>query len=65
MPKLKSNKGAAKRFKKTGNGGFKHRQSHRNHILTKKGSKRMRQLRHMKCVNASDVASINQMLPHG
>ncbi|HXH54683.1 MAG TPA: 50S ribosomal protein L35, partial [Gammaproteobacteria bacterium] len=39
MPKLKTNKGAAKRFKKTGSGGYKHRQSHRNHILTKKSSK--------------------------
>lgn len=65
MPKLKSNRGAAKRFKKTGSGGYKHRQSHRNHILTKKSSKRMRQLRNMKNVNASDVAAIKQMLPHG
>lgn len=65
MPKLKTNKGAAKRFKKTGSGGYKHRQSHRNHILTKKSSKRMRQLKHLKVVNASDVASIKQMLPNG
>lgn len=65
MPKLKTNKGAAKRFKKTGSGGYKHRQSHRNHILTKKSSKRMRQLRHLQMVNPSDVASIKQMLPHG
>ena len=39
MPKVKTNKSAAKRFKKTGSGGYKHRQSHRNHILTKKSSK--------------------------
>lgn len=65
MPKLKTNKGAAKRFKKTGSGGYKHRQSFRNHISTKKSSKRMRQLRHLKVVNASDVASIKQMLPNG
>lgn len=65
MAKLKTNRGAAKRFKKTGSGGYKHRQSHRNHILTKKSSKRMRQLRHLKSVNASDVAAIKQMLPHG
>lgn len=63
--KLKSNKSAAKRFKKTGSGGYKHRQSHRNHILTKKTSKRMRHLRRLKNVNDSDVASIRQMLPHG
>ncbi len=65
MPKLKTNRGAAKRFKKTGSGGYKHRQSHRNHILTKKSSKRMRQLRHMKCVHDSDIAAIDQMLPNG
>ncbi|MBP6103984.1 MAG: 50S ribosomal protein L35 [Gammaproteobacteria bacterium] len=64
MPKLKTKRGAAKRFKKTGSGGYKHRQSHRNHILTKKSSKRMRHLRSLQMVNASDVASINQMLPH-
>jgi large subunit ribosomal protein L35 len=64
MSKLKTKRGAAKRFKKTGSGGYKHRQSHRNHILTKKSSKRMRQLRSLQMVNASDVASINQMLPH-
>lgn len=62
--KLKTNKGAAKRFKKTGSGGFKHRQSHRNHILTKKSSKRMRQLRGMKNVNDSDVDAIRQLLPN-
>jgi large subunit ribosomal protein L35 len=62
--KLKTNKGAAKRFKKTGKGGFKHRQSFRNHISTKKSSKRMRQLRRLKTVNDSDTASIRQMLPN-
>lgn len=62
--KLKTNKSAAKRFKKTGSGGYKHRQSHRNHILTKKSSKRMRHLRHMKNVKDSDVAAIRQMLPN-
>lgn len=60
--KLKTNRGAAKRFKKTGSGGYKHRQSHRNHILTKKSNKRMRHLRGMKNVSDSDVASIRQML---
>lgn len=63
--KLKTNKAAAKRFKKTGSGGFKHRQGHRAHISTKKSSKRMRQLRHMKNVNGSDVAAVRQMLPNG
>ena len=63
--KLKTNRGAAKRFKETGSGGFKHRQSHHNHILTKKGGKRIRQLSHLKMVNDSDVAAIRQLLPTG
>ena len=46
MPKLKTNRGAAKRFSKTASGRFKHRQSHRSHILTKK-RKRVRKLRSM------------------
>jgi large subunit ribosomal protein L35 len=62
MPKLKTNRGAAKRFKKTGNGGFKYRQANRNHILTKKSTKRMRRLRGMKMIKACDAKSIVQML---
>ena len=54
MPKMKSSSGAAKRFKKTAN-GYKHRQSHRSHILTKKSTKRKRQLRAMQDVAKSDV----------
>ena len=42
MPKMKTNRGAAKRFRKTGKGGYKRAQSHLNHILTKKKSKRKR-----------------------
>jgi len=62
MPKLKSNRGAAKRFRRTA-GGFKHRQANRNHILTKKASKRKRQLRGLEDVAQADVARIRQMLP--
>lgn len=63
MPKLKSNKGAAKRFKKTASGGFKRKQSHLRHILTKKSTKRKRHLRAPEMVAASDVAAVNRMLP--
>ena len=63
MPKLKSNKGAAKRFKKTASGGFKRKQSHLRHILTKKSTKRKRHLRNTEMVAAADVASVNRMLP--
>jgi len=62
MPKLKSNRGAAKRFRRTAS-GFKHRQANRNHILTKKASKRKRQLRGLEDVAHADVARIRQMLP--
>ena len=61
MPKLKSNRGAAKRFKRTAK-GFKHAQSHKRHILTKKSSKRKRQLRGKKVVKHADVLSIRRML---
>ena len=63
MPKLKSNRGAAKRFRRTGRGGFKRAQSHLNHILTKKSSKRKRHLRTMAQVADSDLKSVRRMLP--
>lgn len=63
MPKMKSNRGAAKRFKKTASGGFKRNQSHRRHILTKKSTKRKRQLRHPALVADADVGLIRRMLP--
>jgi len=63
MPKMKSNKGAAKRFKKTGSGGFKRKQSHLRHILTKKSTKRKRHLRAAAMVAKVDVPSIYRMLP--
>ena len=62
MPKIKTNSGAAKRFKKRGN-GFKHKQSFRSHILTKKSTKRKRQLRNMEQIHASDIPLIKRMLP--
>ena len=62
MPKLKISRGATKRFKKTGK-GYKHRQSFRNHILTKKAPKRKRQLRGMEDVSAADVPALRTMLP--
>ncbi len=64
MPKLKSNRGAAKRFKPTASGKFKHRQSYKNHILTKKSAKRKRQLRPYLTVEAPDQKAVNRMLPY-
>lgn len=65
MPKLKSKRGAAKRFKMTASGKFKHRQSHHSHILTKKSSKRKRLLRPLQLVDRCDQRAIRQMLPYG
>jgi large subunit ribosomal protein L35 len=64
MPKLKTNRGAAKRFKRTASGGFKRSQSHLNHILTKKSQKRKRHLRPSLMVKAADVPLVRRMLPY-
>ncbi len=61
MPKMKTSSGAAKRFRKTAK-GYKHRQSFRNHILTKKSTKRKRHLRNLKDVAPSDVPLIKRLL---
>ena len=63
MPKMKTNRGAAKRFKRTASGGFKCKQSHLRHILTKKSTKRKRQLRKGAMIHASDLRSVTRMLP--
>jgi len=64
MPKLKTNKGAAKRFKKTGSGKFKRSLSHLNYILTKKSSKRKRQLRKSSLIAEGDMKSVKKLLPY-
>ena len=64
MPKLKTNRAAAKRFKKTASGGFKRSRSHLRHILTKKSSKRKRHLRGTTMVHGSDVGGLRRLLPH-
>jgi large subunit ribosomal protein L35 len=64
MPKLKTHRGAAKRFKKTGTGKFKRSQSHLRHILTKKSTKRKRHLREPSLIHKSDKAAITRMLPY-
>lgn len=65
MPKLKTNRGAAKRFKLTGSGKYKRQQSHLNHILTKKSTKRKRHLREPALVDKADVRLVRRMLPYG
>ena len=62
MPKMKSNSGAKKRFKKTGKGHIKRKHAYRSHILTKKSSKRKRQLRKDDLVDDADKKRIDRML---
>ena len=64
MPKMKSNRGAAKRFSRTGSGQYKCSHSHHRHILTKKTTKRKRQLRGTTTLAAADVPAVRRMLPY-
>lgn len=64
MPKIKTNRGAAKRFTQTASGRFKRTQSHRRHILTKKSTKRKRHLREPSYLAAVDVPAVRRMLPY-
>ena len=63
MPKMKTNRGAAKRFSRKGT-GFKRAQAFKNHILTKKSPKRIRQLRKTTMVCKADTAAVEKMLPY-
>ncbi len=65
MPKIKTNRAAAKRFKKTGSGKYAFSKSHASHILTKKTTKRKRGLRQAQIVKKSDMREIRLLLPNG
>jgi large subunit ribosomal protein L35 len=62
MPKMKSNRGAAKRFKVTASGKIKRHSSHHSHILAKKSTKRKRNLRKDKLISHSDSSRVHKML---
>ena len=64
MPKMKTLRGAAKRFSKTGSGKLKRRRAYHSHILTKKSPKRKRRLREGTLVDASDARRVARMLPY-
>ncbi|MEO5368022.1 MAG: 50S ribosomal protein L35 [Magnetococcus sp. WYHC-3] len=64
MPKLKTHRGAAKRFGVTGTGKFKRSKAFKSHILTKKTTKRKRNFRAGGMVAEVDHASVRQMLPY-
>lgn len=62
--KMKTDRGVAKRFKKTGSGHYKCRHQNLRHILTKKTRKRKRSLRAMTCVHNSNLRAIVRQLPY-
>lgn len=65
MPKLKTHKGAAKRFRSTATGKFKRGKSHARHILTSKSTKRKRNLDIDTMVSEGDQKRVEKMLPYG
>ena len=64
MPKLKSHRGAAKRFKKTATGKFLRSKAFKRHILTSKPTRRKRHMRGTQVVDAADAAKLKRMLPY-
>ncbi|MBM3213812.1 50S ribosomal protein L35 [Candidatus Poribacteria bacterium] len=65
MPKMKTHKGAAKRFKKTGGGKFKRVHASNNHYFERKSSARKRRLERPAYVHASDEGRVKRLLPYG
>jgi large subunit ribosomal protein L35 len=64
VPKLKTHRGAAKRFRKTGTGKFKRTHAYISHILTKKSAKRKRNLRKNALIARADQRKVERMLPY-
>ena len=62
MPKMKTNAGAKKRFKLTGTGKIKRKHAYKSHILTKKSTKRKRNLTYFGTVDASDETNVKKLL---
>ena len=64
MPKMKTHRGAAKRFRKTGTGKVVHQKKGKRHILTKMRSKRKRQLRRKGELGGADKKRIEELIPY-
>lgn len=64
MPKMKTNRGAAKRFRKTATGRYKRGNAFHSHILTKKNRKRKRRLRGTDMVKDVDTRAVRRLLPY-
>ena len=65
MPKLKTHRGAAKRFKITGSGKVKRFKANKSHLLTGKPAKRTRRLRQAGLVDKTEVKKVKTLLPYG
>lgn len=64
MPKIKTNRAAAKRFKRTGSGKLRRMKAYKSHILTKKTRKRKRNLRRSTLVSEADARRVGKMVPY-
>ena len=64
MPKMKTNRGAAKRFKLTGSGKVMRRKAYASHILTTKSTKRKRGLRQGDVVDSANLKSVRKLMPY-
>ena len=64
MPKIKTNRGAAKRFKTTGTGKVVRNKAFSSHILTKKTTKRKRSLRKSALVNSTNLQKVSRLIPY-
>jgi large subunit ribosomal protein L35 len=65
MPKMKTNRGAAKRLKRTASGKLKRFKANHSHILTKKSRKRKRRLRSADLVAKADQSRMDRLMPYG
>ncbi len=65
MPKMKTRKSAAKRYKVTANGKIKYKRQGLRHLLTKKGSKRKRKLRTLGILSKVETKRVKKLLPYG
>ena len=65
MPKIKTNRAAAKRFKRTGSGKYAYSKSFASHILTKKSRKRKRTLRKSHTIDSTNMKGLKLLLPNG
>jgi large subunit ribosomal protein L35 len=64
MPKIKTNRAAAKRFRATGSGGFKRKKAYHSHLLASKSTKRKRGLRAGAMVDKANLGGIKRLLPY-